>query len=115
MSFKHSRYSNNNQNWLFFHPTVGDNWTNLIEKECWTENKNELEKEEIDLESDCPNEIKTGQKLVILGITSSILLIGIVALIQIPRLQEVNINITKKFPGINPIVDSRMTYLESAE
>ena len=96
MSYKGRKHSSNNQNWVFYHPTVGDSWTHLIEKECWENIESNYEAEETDLETDRPKKRKSGQKLVILAMASSTLLLGIAAWLQIPKLHEANININEE-------------------
>ena len=96
MSYKRSRYSSNNQNWLFYHPTLGDNWTHLIEKECLAESEDYYEDEETVREQERPKQTKLGKKIIILAMTSSTLLLGISAWLQIPKMQKANLNSVEK-------------------
>ncbi len=96
MSYKKTRYSSNNHNWLFFHPTVGDNWSHLVEQECWKDSDNYYETEERELEKKPQKESKLTEKLILLGMAFSLLLGGMAILFQIPNLQKSNINLSEK-------------------
>lgn len=101
MSYKQDKHSIDNRNWLYYHPIVGDNWSHLIEKECWTDSENYYEDEEGDKDRDRPKKRKLGKKSIMLAMASSTLLLGIATWLQIPRLYEANIdnekiNITEK-------------------
>ena len=67
MSYKRSRYSRNNQNWLFYHPTVGDNWTHLIEKEYFAASESYYEDEDTVIEQERQKQTKLGKKNNYLG------------------------------------------------
>ena len=96
MSYKRSRYSSNNQNWLFYHPIVGDNWTHLIQKEYFTPSQSYYEDEDTVIEEEREKQTKLGKKIIILAMTGSTLLLGIAIWLQITKMQKANLNSIEK-------------------
>ncbi|MDJ0724494.1 MAG: hypothetical protein QNJ38_05215 [Prochloraceae cyanobacterium] len=97
MSYKRPRYTSNNQNWLFFHPTIGDNWTHLVEKECFADSENYDETEPVDLENQPPiqKESSLAPKLALLTMAIAVLVGGVGILLQVPQMAG-NVNLTEK-------------------
>ncbi len=94
MNYKRSRF-NSDRNWLFFHPTVGDNWTHLIERECCESIENYCEVEE-KIAKKPQKKTNRSEKLVLLAVSFGLLIGGTILLLEVANLQQVNLNLTEK-------------------
>ena len=84
-----NKYSRNSQDWLFFTPTIGDNWSHLVENECWKNSENYAQSEEKELEN---KSSPLGERLVVFAVASSVLLAGAAIWLQFPNQLKTNIN-----------------------
>ncbi len=84
-----NRHDRNSQDWLFFTPTLGDNWSHLVEKECWQDSANYAQSEEKKLEN---KNSPLGERLVVFAVTSSVLLVLTAIWLQFPNQLKTNIN-----------------------
>ncbi|MDJ0716501.1 MAG: hypothetical protein QNJ54_20195 [Prochloraceae cyanobacterium] len=87
-----TRYSGNSQDWLFFTPTLGDNWSHLVENECWRDSDNCDEAQERELENKNQKRSPLGERLVVFAVASSVLLAGSAICLQIPYQLKTNTN-----------------------
>jgi len=94
MTYKRSR-ANSDRNWLFFHPTVGDNWTHLVEREYCESIENYCEVEE-KIAKKTPKKTNLSEKLVLLAVSIGLLIGGTIWLLEITELRQVNVNLTEK-------------------
>ncbi len=87
-----NRHDRNSQDWLFFTPTLGDNWSHLVEKECWQDSGNYAQSEEKELENKNQKHSPLGERLVVFAVASSVLLAGVAIWLQFPNQLKTNIN-----------------------
>ena len=84
-----NRPDRNSQDWLFFTPTLGDNWSHLVENECWKDSGNYAQSEEKKLEN---KSSPLGERLVVFAVTSSVLLVLTAIWLQFSNQLKTNIN-----------------------
>ncbi|MDJ0718266.1 MAG: hypothetical protein QNJ54_29240 [Prochloraceae cyanobacterium] len=90
---RHSdRSDRNNQDWLFFTPTLGDNWSHLVENECWKDSENYAQSEEKELENKNQKPSLLEERSLILGVATSVLLVGAAICLQLPNQLKTNTN-----------------------
>ncbi len=92
MRSSNNKYSRNNQDWLFFTPTLGDSWSHLVENECWkdSENRDKAQKEQVENKNKKSGSFKNNFLLLIVAF--QLLLIGISVSLQISTQLETNNN-----------------------